>query len=77
MQTRLRMRSLRSLGPLVLLLAITVACGGQRFGSVVTEIRPAPDDAGLLHVRSCELVYKKAKPQKVFFGECKRFGLRR
>ncbi|MBE7451766.1 MAG: hypothetical protein HS111_23620 [Kofleriaceae bacterium] len=53
------------------------ACGGQRFGRVITEVTPAPGDPGLLHVRTCDLVFKKADPEKVSLGDCKRFGLRR
>ncbi len=52
-------------------------CGGQRFGRVITEVMPSPADPGLLHVRTCDLIFKKSDPEKVSLGDCKRFGLRR
>jgi len=57
--------------------ASSAGCGGKTFGRVITEVTPAPDDPGLLHVRTCDLVYKKQDPEKVAYGDCKRFGVRR
>lgn len=57
--------------------AAAASCGGQTFGRVITEVTPAPDDPGLLHVRTCDLVYKKHDVAKVTLGDCKRVGIRR
>lgn len=58
--------------------SVLVACGGQRFGKIITEVSPSPTDPRLLLVKSCELIATgKADIDGVKLGDCKRYGVRR
>jgi len=62
----------------LVLVSMLAACGGQRFGKIITEISPSPSDPRLLLVKSCELLATgNGNLDGVALGDCKRYGVRR